>query len=73
MPKLTLTVYYSDMEAVAEIEREAKRKSYNMKTQEFSDYNKKCETFRSLGIREQYWENIEVRYVHYDLKNRYKL
>lgn len=73
MPKLTLTVYYSDMEAVAKIEREAKRKSYDMKMREFSDYNKKCEIFRSLGIREQYWENIEVCYVHYDLKKRYKL
>ncbi len=73
MPKLSLTVYYSDIDAVAEIEREAKRKSYNFKTQEFSDNNKKCETFKALGIREQYWENIEVRYIFYDLKNRYNL
>ena len=47
MPKLSLTVYYSDIDVVAEIEREAKRKSYNFKTQEFSDNNKKYETFKS--------------------------
>ena len=73
MPKLSLTVYYSDIDAVAEIEREAKRKSYNFKTQEFSDNNKKYKTFKALGIREQYWENIEIRYIFYDLKNRYNL
>ncbi len=73
MPKLSLAVYYSDIDAVSEIEQEAKRKSYNFKTQEFSDNNKKYETFRSLGIREQYWENIEIRYIFYDLKNRYNL
>ncbi len=73
MPKLSLTVYYSDIDAVSEIEREAKRKSYNFKTQEFSDNNKKYETFKALGIREQYWENIEIRYIFYDLKNRYNL
>ena len=73
MPKLTLTIYYSDIDAVSEIERTAKRKSYNIKTQEFSDYSKKYETFKIIGIREQYWENIEIRYVYYDLRNRYKL
>lgn len=73
MPKLSLTVYYSDVDVVSEIELEAKRKSYNFKKQEFSDNDKKCETFKALGIREQYWENIEIRYIHYNLKNRYNL
>ena len=73
MPKLSLTVYYSDIDAVSDIELEAKRKSYNYKKQEFSDNDKKCETFKALGIREQYWENIEIRYIYYNLKNRYNL
>lgn len=73
VPKIKLKIYGSGLENFFQIEREAEKRVYTVYRQEFSENSRKIELYRSLGLEEQYWQNIEIKYINYDMKNKYKL
>lgn len=73
MPKLQVSVYISDIGAASEIKTDAERRAFNTKKYEFNEHIRKHEVLKSLGIREQYWGNIEIAFVYFGLKEKYDL
>lgn len=73
VPKVILKIYGSDKENYLKIEREAENRIYKISRQEFSENTKKIELYKSLGIEEDCFDNIEIKYINYNLKEKYKL
>lgn len=73
IPIVNLKIYGSDLENFLQLEREAEKRVYTVYRQEYSEYSRKIELYRSLGLEEQYWQNIEIKYINYDMMYTYNL
>lgn len=73
MSKLEINIYISDVDNALEVKRYAEKRTFNLKKYEYNDEIKKYEALKSLGIGEQYYENIVIKYSNFNLKNKYNL
>lgn len=72
-PKITLQVYMSDADNLIALRNREMETGYDPILQEQTGYNKRNSFFKNMRIPEQYWENIQVDYVYYPLREKYNL
>lgn len=72
-PKITLQVYMSDADSLISLRNREMETGYDSILQEKTGYNKRNSFFKNMRIPEQYWENIQVDYIYYPLREKYNL
>ena len=72
-PKIVLQVYMSDADNLINLKQKELEQGFNYETQQRTGYNKRDSFFLNYDIPMQYWENIEVYYIYYPLREKYCL
>ena len=72
-PKIILQVYMCDADNLINLKQKEAEQGFNYETQQRTGYNKRDSFFLNYDIPMQYWENIEVHYIYYPLREKYCL
>ncbi len=72
-PQITLQVYLSDAENMSRLCSKEKEHGFDYSKQEASAFTKRESFFLNMGIPRQHWEDIQVDYFYYPLKEKYNL
>lgn len=72
-PKITLQVYLSDAERLLFLRKQEKEPGFDYAIQERTNLTKRDCFFQNMRIPKQYWQDIQVDYIYYPLKEKYHL
>ena len=72
-PQITLQVYMSDADRIFSLRDKEIEQGYDYSRQEKSGLTKRDSYFHNMRIPRQNWEDIQVDYIYYPLKEKYNL
>lgn len=72
-PKITLQVYMSDADRIMELKTNEIQQGYDYAKQEKSGHTKRDGFFQNMKIPRQNWNDIQVDYIYYPLREKYNL
>lgn len=72
-PKIALQVYMADAEGIMELRAKETQQGFDYARQESSGLSKRASFFQNMGVPKQYWEDIQVDYIYYPLREKYGL
>lgn len=72
-PKLTLQIYMSDADRIASLCKKENEHGFDYVNQEKSELTKRNSFFKNMNIPRQNWNDIQVDYIYYPLREKYNL
>lgn len=72
-PKITLQVYMSDADNILLLREKETAQGFDYGRQEKTGLTRRDCFFQNMGIPKQYWEDIQVDYIHCPLREKYNL
>lgn len=72
-PQITLQVYMSDADRILSLRDKENEQGYDYSRQEKSGLTKRDSFFQNMRIPRQNWNDIQVDYIYYPLREKYNL
>lgn len=72
-PKVTLQIYMSDANRIASLCKKENEQGFDYVCQERSKLTKRDSFFKNMNIPRQNWDDIQVDYIYYPLREKYNL
>ena len=72
-PQITLQVYMSDADRITSLCKKENEHAFDYERQEKSGLTKRNSFFKNMNIPHQNWDDIQVDYIYYPLREKYSI